>query len=338
MAFTVRDFEDFVRLLDKHPHWLEALRQRLLTKELLQSPKTLRGLSIRVGKIDKSLRSLAESVKTLSESVAALTEAQRRHYEEFAAHRQEFVAYRAETDRRFAELREEVAAARAEADRRFAELAEAQRRHYEEFVAYRAETDRRFAELREEVAAARAEADRRFAELAEAQRRTDEQLQELIRAQAQMQATLSRFGQVIGPAVEERMIRALREWVEGQGGVMLEPVFSIALDGIGEIDGVTRIRLRDGAEAWVLISVKTKVWPRAIRDFVDAILRNPTAVAGLRSEGIGDPVLPIVFGFTLDRHAMDAAQRARVGLLISAQGMLVPPTLWSLEKGAPIEE
>ncbi len=288
MAFTVRDFEDFVRLLDKHPHWLEALRQRLLTKELLQSPKTLRGLSIRVGKIDKSLRSLAESVKTLSESVAALTEAQRRHYEEF--------------------------------------------------VAYRAETDRRFAELREEVAAARAEADRRFAELAEAQRRTDEQLQELIRAQAQMQATLSRFGQVIGPAVEERMIRALREWVEGQGGVMLEPVFSIALDGIGEIDGVTRIRLRDGAEAWVLISVKTKVWPRAIRDFVDAILRNPTAVAGLRSEGIGDPVLPIVFGFTLDRHAMDAAQRARVGLLISAQGMLVPPTLWSLEKGAPIEE
>jgi len=331
MAFTVRDLEDLIRLLDKHPAWMEALRQRMLTRDLLESPKALRRLSTRVGKVEKALQAITESV-------AALAEAQRRHYEELAA-------FRAEADRRFAELREEVAAARAEADRRFAELAEAQRRHYEEFaahrqefVAYRAETDRRFAELREEVAAARAEADRRFAELAEAQRRTDEQLQELIRAQAQMQATLSRFGQVIGPAVEERMIRALREWVEGQGGVMLEPVFSIALDGIGEIDGVTRIRLRDGAEAWVLISVKTKVWPRAIRDFVDAILRNPTAVAGLRSEGIGDPVLPIVFGFTLDRHAMDAAQRARVGLLISAQGMLVPPTLWSLEKGAPIEE
>ncbi|WP_376793263.1 hypothetical protein [Thermoflexus sp.] len=164
MAFTVRDLEDLIRLLDRHPAWMEALRQRMLTKDLLESPKTLKRLSTRVGKVEKALQ-------TLTESVAALTEAQRRHYEEFAAHRQEFLAYRVETEQRFAELREEIAAARAEADRRFAELAEAQRRHYEEFAAFRAETERRFAELREEVAAARAEADRRFAELAEAQRR-----------------------------------------------------------------------------------------------------------------------------------------------------------------------
>ncbi len=165
MAFTIRDLEDLIRLLDKHPAWMEALRQRMLTRDLLESPKTLRRLSTRVGKVEKALQALTESV-------AALAEAQRRHYEEFAA-------YRAETDRRFAELaeaqrrhyeefaahRQEFAAYRAEADRRFAELAEAQRRHYEEFAAhrqeflvYRAETDRRFAELREEVAAARAEA------------------------------------------------------------------------------------------------------------------------------------------------------------------------------------
>ncbi len=104
MAFTVRDFESLVRLLDRHPEWLEALRQRLLTRELLHAPETLRAIE--------------GTLRTLGETVAALAEVQRRHYEEF-------LADRAETDRRLAALQAEVAAARAEADRRFAELAEA---------------------------------------------------------------------------------------------------------------------------------------------------------------------------------------------------------------------
>jgi chromosome segregation ATPase len=167
MGFTVRDFNDLMRLLDRHPEWVEALRQRLLTRELLDSPKTLRRLSRRVGRVERAVedlkatvQDLAQSVQALTQSVAALiqaqqqrdeafaafraevdrrfaelAEAQRRHYEEFAAHRQEFLEYRAETDRRFAEL------------------AEAQRRHYEEFAAHRAETDRRFAELAEAIQA-----------------------------------------------------------------------------------------------------------------------------------------------------------------------------------------
>jgi predicted nucleic acid-binding Zn-ribbon protein len=210
MGFTVRDFNDLMRLLDRHPEWVEALRQRLLTRELLDSPKTLRRLSRRVGRVERAVedlkatvQDLAQSVQALTQSVAALIQAQQQRDEAFAAfraevdrrfaelaeaqrrHYEEFAAHRAETDRRFAELAEaqrrhyeEFVAHRAETDRRFAELAEAQRRHYEEFVAHRAETDRRFAELAEaqrrhyeEFAAHRAETDRRFAELAEAQRR-----------------------------------------------------------------------------------------------------------------------------------------------------------------------
>jgi DNA repair exonuclease SbcCD ATPase subunit len=136
MGFTVRDFNDLMRLLDRHPEWVEALRQRLLTRELLDSPKTLRRLSLRVGRVERAVedlkatvQDLAQSVQALTESVAALIQAQQQRDEAFAAFR-------------------------AEVDRRFAELAEAQRRHYEEFAAhrqefleYRAETDRRFAEL-----------------------------------------------------------------------------------------------------------------------------------------------------------------------------------------------
>ncbi|WP_322797792.1 hypothetical protein [Thermoflexus sp.] len=333
MAFTVQDFEDLLRLLDQHPQWREALRRRLLTEEFLESPKVLRDLSDRVQKIELLMGDLIETVKGLAESVAALAEAQRRHYEEFVAHR-------------------------AEADRRFAELAEAQRRHSEELAALRAETDRRLAEVREEVAAARAEADRRFAELAEAQRRTEEQLQKLseshqrlsestVRMQEALQdlgefreqtkEILDRFGQVIGPMIEERMIQALREWVAEQGGTLLGPVFSVTLDGVGEVDGVAQIRLQDGREVWVLVSAKTKVWPRSIREFVNEVLKSPTAVAMLQAEGIQDPVMPIVFGLTLDRRSMKAAQTSHVGLLISAQGMLVSPVLWSLKDREPIE-
>jgi chromosome segregation ATPase len=161
MGFTVRDFNDLMRLLDRHPEWVEALRQRLLTRELLDSPKTLRRLSLRVGRVERAVedlkatvQDLAQSVQALTESVAALIQAQQQRDEAFAA-------FRAEVDRRFAELaeaqrrtEEALAAHRAETDRRFAELAEVQRRHYEEFAAhrqefleYRAETDRRFAEL-----------------------------------------------------------------------------------------------------------------------------------------------------------------------------------------------
>jgi hypothetical protein len=313
---------------------------------------------------DRRFAELAEAIRNLSESFAIhraetdrrfaeLAEAQRRHYEEFvthraetdrrfaelaeairrlsesfAAHRQEFLEYRAETDRRFAELaeaqrrtEESLAAHRAETDRRFAELAEAQRRHYEEFVAHRA--------YREET-------DRRFAELAEAQRRTEEILQQVLLRQEQFQRTLDHFGQIIGPITEEHMVQALQEWIAQQGGTLLTPVVSITLDGLGEVDGLARARLPDGREAWLLVSAKAKVWARSITEFVERILRHPEARERLQAQGVGDPVLPVVFGRALDHRALEAAQRARVGLLIGRQGMLVPPALWSLSEGKPL--
>jgi predicted house-cleaning noncanonical NTP pyrophosphatase (MazG superfamily) len=288
---------------------------------------------------------------------AELAEAVRRLSESFAAHRQEFLEYRAETDRRFAELaeaqrrtEESLAAHRAETDRRFAELAEAVRRlsesfaaHRQEFLEYRAETDRRFAELaeaqrrtEESLAAHRAETDRRFAELAEAQRRTEEILQQVLLRQEQFQRTLDHFGQIIGPITEEHMVQALQEWIAQQGGTLLTPVVSITLDGLGEVDGLARARLPDGREAWLLVSAKAKVWARSITEFVERILRHPEARERLQAQGVGDPVLPVVFGRALDHRALEAAQRARVGLLIGRQGMLVPPALWSLSEGKPL--
>jgi hypothetical protein len=372
MALTAEDLRDLVALLQAHPEWRKVLWALLASEEVLRMPAELAELR---AETERRFTELAEAVRRLSElfvahrqeflaqqahtdaRLAELTETVRRLSDLFNTHRQEFLAYREETDRRFAELaeaqrrtEESVAAHRAETDRRFAELAEAQRRHYEEFAAHRAETDRRFAELaeaqrrtEESLAAHRAETDRRFAELsaevralAEAQRRTEEILQQVLLRQEQFQRTLDHFGQIIGPITEEHMVQALQEWIAQQGGALLTPVVSITLDGLGEVDGLARARLPDGREAWLLVSAKAKVWARSITEFVERILRHPEARERLQAQGVGDPVLPVVFGRALDHRALEAAQRARVGLLIGRQGMLVPPALWSLSEGKPL--
>ncbi len=250
---------------------------------------------------------LAELRAETERRFAELAEAVRRLSELFVAHRQEFLAQQAHTDARLAELTETV--------RRLSELFNT---HRQEFLAYREETDRRFAEL------------------AEAQRRTEEILQQVLLRQEQFQRTLDHFGQIIGPITEEHMVQALQEWIAQQGGTLLTPVVSITLDGLGEVDGLARARLPDGREAWLLVSAKAKVWARSITEFVERILRHPEARERLQAQGVGDPVLPVVFGRALDHRALEAAQRARVGLLIGRQGMLVPPALWSLSEGKPL--
>jgi hypothetical protein len=366
-----RSFQRAARLIlalyrAQRQHYKEFIAHRAETdRRFAELAEAIRNLSesfaIHRAETDRRFAELAEAQRRTEESLAAhraetdrrfaeLAEAVRRLSESFAAHRQEFLEYRAETDRRFAELaeaqrrtEESLAAHRAETDRRFAELAEAQRRTEESLAAHRAETDRRFAELAEaqrrhyeEFVAHRAETDRRFAELAEAQRRTEEILQQVLLRQEQFQRTLDHFGQIIGPITEEHMVQALQEWIAQQGGTLLTPVVSITLDGLGEVDGLARARLPDGREAWLLVSAKAKVWARSITEFVERILRHPEARERLQAQGVGDPVLPVVFGRALDHRALEAAQRARVGLLIGRQGMLVPPALWSLSEGKPL--
>ncbi|WP_448593187.1 hypothetical protein [Thermoflexus hugenholtzii] len=284
MAFTITDFHDLVRLLEQHEEWRKELRRLLLTDELLNLPNAVQ-----------------EFRKHVDRRFAKLAKAQRRTEESLAAHR-------AETDRRFAEL--------AEAQRRTEEslqrLSEAFAAHRQEFMEHR----REFIEHRREFVEYRAETERRFAELAEAQRRTEETLRQVLlrqeefqRTQEQFQRTLDRFGQIVGVTVEGQMVEAVQRYLAERGYVLLEPIASLAIDRIGELDGIARVRGPDGEEAWLIISVKARLGPRAVHDFVD-LLHNAVVQEALRAYGVRGPVLPMIFGVVLDRRALEIAQEA----------------------------
>ncbi len=103
MAYTVNEFRDMLDLLEQHPEWLAQLRALVLTRELLDLPK--------------SLQELAAQVNALTVAVQELTAAQKRAEERIdrlEAAIEELVAAQKRTDERL----EELAAAQKRTDER----------------------------------------------------------------------------------------------------------------------------------------------------------------------------------------------------------------------------
>ena len=89
MAFTVREFRDFVRILEKRPEWKEELRRLILTHELLELPGLVRELveaqkrtEEELGTLTTRVDSLALQLESLTAKVDSLVEAQRSTEEE----------------------------------------------------------------------------------------------------------------------------------------------------------------------------------------------------------------------------------------------------------------
>ena len=70
---TINTIEDLLRLLDENPEWLEALRARLLTRELLELPQTVANLSAEVAALSGKVADLSTQMAALSAEVAALS-------------------------------------------------------------------------------------------------------------------------------------------------------------------------------------------------------------------------------------------------------------------------
>ena len=68
MAFSIRDYQDMVRLLDRHPEWRAELRRLVLTEELLALPAIVRDLAEAQQRTEARLEQLAVRVDQLAEA------------------------------------------------------------------------------------------------------------------------------------------------------------------------------------------------------------------------------------------------------------------------------
>ena len=70
----IRAVEHLMQTLDQNPHLLEALRSRILTRELLGLPQTVALLTERVDRVERQLTQLIDQVQKLTDSVFELSE------------------------------------------------------------------------------------------------------------------------------------------------------------------------------------------------------------------------------------------------------------------------
>lgn len=79
---TINTIEDLIHVLDENPQWLEALRARLLTRELLELPEKFAQSVVatekRFDKVEQRLDNIETAVKSLRDDIAPLKDAQAR--------------------------------------------------------------------------------------------------------------------------------------------------------------------------------------------------------------------------------------------------------------------
>ena len=77
---NINTIEDLFRILDENPEWKEALRARILTKELLELPERHTILTERIDVLTERVDVLAAEVRALTAEVRAFVEATNRRF------------------------------------------------------------------------------------------------------------------------------------------------------------------------------------------------------------------------------------------------------------------
>ena len=77
---TINTIEDLVRILDERPEWNEAIRARMLSRELLNLPQTLADFAEqtnrRLAALEMSMEQVVQRLAALEEGQANLVEGQ----------------------------------------------------------------------------------------------------------------------------------------------------------------------------------------------------------------------------------------------------------------------
>jgi hypothetical protein len=174
MAFTVEDFEDMLRILERNPEWQERMRRAILSRELLELPERLLSLIQQLIESDaRNSAQIAELTRTVQrhdEAIATLIQTVQRHSEILLRH-DELIAELIQTVQRHDALIAELIQTVQRQGEQIAELTRTVQRH-DALIAELIQTvqrhDEQIAELVQVVR-----------ELAEAQRRAEARLERL---------------------------------------------------------------------------------------------------------------------------------------------------------------
>ncbi|MFN3741666.1 MAG: hypothetical protein ACK4VW_03210 [Anaerolineales bacterium] len=140
MAFQVSDYRDLIVLLHQHPEWRDELRYLLLTREILELPKS-------VAELVEAQKRSEERLTRLEQAVAELVEAQKRNEERLAGVEERL----ARAEERLAGVEERLTHAEdrlTRLEQAVVELVEAQKRNEERL----ARAEERLADVEERLA------------------------------------------------------------------------------------------------------------------------------------------------------------------------------------------
>jgi hypothetical protein len=188
MAFTVEDFEDMLRILERNPEWQERMRRAILSRELLELPERLLALVQQLIESDaRNSAQIAELTRTVQrhdEAIATLIQTVQRHNEILLRH-DELIAELIQTVQRHDALIAELIQTVQRQGEQIAELTRTVQRH-DELIAELIQTVQRHDALIAELIQTVQRHDEQIAELvqvvrelAEAQRRTEARLERL---------------------------------------------------------------------------------------------------------------------------------------------------------------
>jgi hypothetical protein len=309
----MRRYSTFLRLLDEDPVFLERVRQKILTRDLLGLPvlvaqvldlqrqtlEALRGFmeatdrrfaaaETQIQENGRQIASLTEQVRENSRQIAALTEQVRENGRQIAA-----LADRME--RAEAQIRENSRQI-AENSRQIAALTEALRE-------FRDAAERRFAAAEAQIA----ENSRQIAALAEQVRENG----------VRMGRLEERWGLVHEDIAGELMPRFLEE--KGHRVIRRVPM---AFDG--EVDLVMEVEVR-GATRTLAVEVKGRVYGRGPFEGILRKVGDPRFRERLLREGFSGHIVPAVFGLRVYSGAAETAGELRVGLYDAGRGTVVEP-------------
>jgi hypothetical protein len=329
MQDETRGFDEFLRLLEEQPALRERLRQLLLTRELLELPRTVAGLAEAVSRLERQVERLARAQERAEERLAAVelrlgALEERVDRLESRVDRLEEALIRlaeaqARTEERVTRLEEAVgrlAEAQARAEERLARLEEAQIR-----------TEERLARLEEAVA-----------QLAEAQARTEEELRSLARRVTDLD------GRFTGDYLERRY----REHAYSYFAPILRRIRLVGRDRLWEllddgmeagivspdeardtalVDVLVEGRTPEGERAFLAVEVSATVYPEDVK----TVLRRREVL----SRCLDAPVLAAVAGEAIHWEAEEMAQphlyrvvdgvAVKPGLPAPARAVIRPP-------------